>query len=250
MGYVVKLDDFEGSLELLLQLISKAKHSIEDVSLSEVTGQYINHIEHMQEMDMEIASEFLGLAANLLYIKSCKLLPDTKTLNKEPDDNLEIDIKIKLMEYSKMKQAALLLEEKALTNSTSYYRVQMKLHAVEPALPKLPDYDSRKLSEAIARIADKVKKVPPKPVIHTVNRDAKTLKTRINELKLFFEKCKQIAFFDLISRRSKRFEIVLTFMAVLKMASDGMVELLQIKPFADVIIRRKESGWENMKRWQ
>lgn len=242
MGYVVKLDDFEGPLELLLQLVSKAKISIEDVSLSEVTGQYMNHIEFMQKMDMEIASEFLVMASTLLYIKSCKLLPDTKVLDKEPDDSIESDLKIRLMEFSKMKQAASLLEEKALVNSTSYYRIQIKSQTIEPVSLRLPDYDSEKLSEAIARIAYKVKKAVKMPTIHTVNRDTKTFRTRINELTLFFEKRKQIAFFELFSRHSKRFDIVLTFIVVLMMTSDGIIELIQAKPFADVIIRRKESG--------
>lgn len=247
MGYVVKLDDFEGPLEVLLQLISKAKLSVEDVSISEITGQYMNYIEHMQEMDMEITSEFLLMASTLLYIKSCKLLPDNKASRAEPDDDLESDLKIKLMEYSKIKQAATSLEDKALANSTSYYKVQMKSQAVEHVVPKLPVYDSRKLSEAMARIADKIKKVPQKPVIHTVKRDTKTFKVRINELKLLFEKCKRMAFFDLFTRSCNRFEVVLTFMAVLKMASDGMLELFQTKPFTDVIIRRKESGWAKLK---
>jgi len=247
MGYVVKLDDFEGPLEVLLQLVSKAKLSVEDVSLSEVTGQYMNYIEHMQKMDMEITSEFLIMASTLLYIKSCKLLPDTKTLNREPDDNIESDLKIKLMEYSKIKQAALLLGDQALANSTSFYRIQMKPKTVEQALPSSPDYNSGKLSEAFTRIANKLKKAHQNPVVHTVNRDTKTFKARINELKIFFAKRKQIGFFELFSRCSKRFEIVLTFMVILKMASDGMIELLQTKPFADVIIRRKESGWTNMK---
>jgi chromatin segregation and condensation protein Rec8/ScpA/Scc1 (kleisin family) len=99
----------------------------------------------------------------------------------------------------------------------------------------------------MARIAYKLKKAPKKPVIHVVNRDMKTFKARMIELKLFFEKYKQIAFFELFSEHCKRIEIVLTFMAVLKMASDGMIELLQTKPFADVIIRRKESGWAKLK---
>jgi segregation and condensation protein A len=247
MGYIVKLDDFEGPLEVLLQLISKARLSIEDVSLSEITAQYMNYIEHMQEMDMEIASEFISLAATLLYIKSCKLLPENKELRGETDNISESDLKIKLIEYSKIKQAASLLEDNASANSSSYYRIRMESQEIDLVPPKSHDYDSKKLSEAMARIANKIKKAPKKPVIHTLNRDTKTFKTRINELKLFFEKCKQIVFFELFSKRCKRFEIVLTFMAVLKLASDGMLELLQTRPFEDVVIRRKESGWAKLK---
>jgi len=247
MGYVVKLDDFEGPLEVLHQLIAKSKLSIEDVSLTEVTGQYMNYIESMQKMDIEIASEFLVMAASLLYIKSCKLLPETIVLRGEPVNNLENDIKNQLIEYSKIKEAASLLEERAAANSTSFYRIHVNKQIADPMFSGRPEYESEKLSEAIARIVSKVKKAPTKPLIHTINRDTKSFKARLYELKLFFDKCKQIAFSELFPHPCKRFEVVLTFMALLKMTSDGMLEILQTKPFADVVIQRKESGWAKFK---
>jgi len=247
MEYITRLSDFEGPLAVLLQLINKAKLSIEDVSLSEVTAQFMDHIEHMQELDMEVASEFLVIAATLMYIKSCKLLPDTKALHIQPEENPEGELKIKLLEYNKIKQAASMLEEQALLNSTAYYRTQMITHTVDPVLLSASGLDSKKLSDAIFRIANKVRKIPKEPVVHTVQMDAKTLKTRLNELKLFFGKYKQASFSELYHRSSKRFDIVLTFIAILKMASDGMLELIQASSFEDVIIRRKESRWAKTK---
>lgn len=114
MTYEVKLDQFEGPLDLLLHLISKSKIQIEDISIAEITQQYLQALQAMQRFDIEIASEFLVMASTLLHIKSSVLLPKPK-IELEDEDSIETreDLIARLIEYKKYKEASEQLQKES-----------------------------------------------------------------------------------------------------------------------------------------
>jgi len=247
MNYNVKIETFEGPLDLLLSLVSKEKLKIEEVSLSDLTAQYLSYIKRIEEMDMEVASDFIVVASTLLYIKSSKLLPSKKS---EVDISVEIEenlLKKQLVEYSKIKEAAIKLHDQAFDNLTSYYRDN---EAIAEQYKKSNDtmlFQKEKLSQTLIRIAKKLDKQPDIPLVHTISRESVTIKSKMIELKSYFNKFKNAVFRDLLLNKPTRRDVILTFLAMLNLNNGGMLEVLQEQPFGDIFIQRKETKWTKSK---
>ena len=117
--YSIKIDNFEGPLDLLCYLIDKNKMNIYDVNLSDITEQYIEFLNAMEEMNLEIASEFLVMASTLLYLKSKKLLPKQE---EEEEEITEEELIRRIIEYKKFKEISKVLKENYVLEHTIYYR--------------------------------------------------------------------------------------------------------------------------------
>src|SRR5690606_28987397 len=126
MAYTVKLDEFEGPLDLLLHLISKAKMDIKDISISDITQQYLDYIGEMKRFDIEIAIEFLVIDSTLLYSKSCKIGPRKKRCRDDEEEVDEIDSQEKLIQklikYKQYKEVGEKLKKREVTYSNVYYK--------------------------------------------------------------------------------------------------------------------------------
>ena len=118
--YAIKLDNFEGPLDLLCSLIEKNKMSIYDIKLDEITDQYIELLNKAQELNLEVASEFLSLASTLLYIKSKKLLPSK---NEEEEELSEDELIRRIVEYKKYKDITVVLRQNFEENANRFYKL-------------------------------------------------------------------------------------------------------------------------------
>ena len=118
--YAIKLDNFEGPLDLLCSLIEKNKMSIYDIKLDEITDQYIELLNKAQELNLEVASEFLSLASTLLYIKSKKLLPSK---NEEEEELSEDELIRRIVEYKKYKDITSILRQSFEENANRFYKL-------------------------------------------------------------------------------------------------------------------------------
>ena len=118
--YAIKIDNFEGPLDLLCHLIDKNKMDIYDIQLSEITDQYIQYLNEMEELNLEIASEFLVMASTLLYLKSKNLIP--KQNDEEDDELTEEELIRQIIEYKKYKEITKKLKQTYLTNSNRYFK--------------------------------------------------------------------------------------------------------------------------------
>src|SRR5699024_9239355 len=131
MAYTVKLSVFEGPLDLLLHLISKAKVDIKDISISKITEQYMGYLNEMKKFDIEIASEFLVMASTLVYIKSCSLVPKRKIVSEEDDGYEDIDYQEKLIqkliEYRQYKDISQKLQVRGEMYENVYYKAAEKI---------------------------------------------------------------------------------------------------------------------------
>jgi len=248
MSYLVKLDQFEGPLDLLLHLISKSKVQIEDVSITEITEQYLETLHKMKQFDIEIASEFLVMASTLLYIKSCLLIPKSKP---GPEEEEEIDPKqeliTRLREYRKYKEAGNWLREREVYYSRVFYKLPEEVPVEERKEFLPPDVSPALLCQTFMELLDHVNDMEKRrgkvvPVVHEIKRDPVLLKERVTQLREYFDQCAQTTFFKMLQsedRDNTKDEIIVTFLALLVLLKENDIVLQQEYPFEDIQINRK-----------
>ncbi|HEX21176.1 MAG TPA: segregation/condensation protein A, partial [Actinobacteria bacterium] len=238
LPYEVKLEVFEGPFDLLLSLISKHKLDIYDIPISEIANEYLRYIENMRELDLEIASEFLLLAATLLEIKSAALLPREK--RSEPVDDLTADEKqqlliSRLVEYKKFKNVARSLSSR-LNAQERYY---MRIAGIEPRFSNLlPDFlDGIKL----ARLRDIYQDLINNNTIRLIDSShigaiRIGVGAKIEEiLELLRSRPKQY-FRDLTAGAADRDEVIATFLALLELYKRGRIAINQAITFGEIEI--------------
>lgn len=248
MSVLYKLNSFEGPLDLLLHLIDKAEIDIHEVSISEITDQYMEYLHAMKELELEVTSEFLVMAATLLAIKSKQLLPKPPVFEDEyedwPDDGLDPRDELiqKLMEYRKFKQIAEQLREKEFERSLVYSREPedmtpfMKEEKVNPVEGLL-------VSDLIAAFQKALRRAARRNVVATVQRDEISVKDRIRDIVDVLKQYETVRFSRLIRENMDRHEVVVTFLAILELMKMKHINCFQHQLFDDIVIHwRGESS--------
>lgn len=231
------IGDFEGPLDLLLHLVKKSKMEIFDIEISEITKEYLNYIKEMTDMNLDIASEYLVMAAELIEMKSRKLLPNKKDEEeKEEDENPEEELKRRLIEYKKYKESTEVfrnLEE----NRANYYT---------KAPESLKQYSSEKLendgSVGIFDLLDAFQKLLErqeynKPKNTKITRKELSVKERVAKIRDILKVHKKINFIELFDNFSKPY-VVVTFLSVLEMAKNREINIKQDNNFSDIYLER------------
>lgn len=240
--YSVKIDNFEGPLDLLLHLIQKAEVDIYHVPLKTITEQYLQYVQTMRELELDIASEYLVMAATLLQIKSNKLLPssasDDTDLEEEYDE--EELLYEQLLEYKKFKEAAFSLRKK---ENPSYFRYSKPDETCKRSSGVLKEKKGKEatlfdLIDAVKRIKRRQLEENP-PVTTTVEKETTTITNRMAEIMSSLTKEKTIRFDDLFFKREKG-HIVITFLAVLELVKNKKIRCVQSDNFADIIVEARE----------
>lgn len=231
------IGDFEGPLDLLLHLIKKSKMEIFDIEISEITRMYLNYIEEMTDMNLDIASEYLVMAAELIEMKSRKLLPNKKDEEEEAtEENPEEELKRRLVEYKKYKESTEVfrsLEE----NRSNYYT---------KAPESLKQYSSEKLendgSVGIFDLLDAFQKLLErqeynKPKNTKITRKELSVKERVAKIRDILKVHKKLNFIELFDDFSKPY-VVVTFLSVLEMAKNREINIKQDNNFSDIYLER------------
>ncbi len=246
MAYTVKLDVFEGPLDLLLHLISKAEMDIEDISVSDITQQYLDYLAEMKRFDIEIASEFLVMASTLVYIKSCNLVPRKKTTSddkEEYEDDIDSEEALirKLIEYKKYKEMGEKLKDRENTYMNVYYKepeyIVMK-GIDDNLLYGLTKYDLLNTFNRLMLLQDKREEANNKRE-HVVKKDHITVKERMYQLKRLLNTKDRLSFFGLFEKQYEKTDVIITFLALLDLIREDHIELYQEKLFGDIIIRKR-----------
>lgn len=241
----VRLEVFEGPLDLLLYLIEKNKIDIYDIPIVEITEQYLDYIKTMQE-DMEIMSEFLVMAATLLDIKCKMLLP--KEVNEEgEEEDPRAELVQKLLEYKMYKYMALELRDRQVDAAKCWYK--------KPKLPRevenyrypvnyeelLEGVNLAKLHEifksVIKRQVDKID--PIRSQFGKIEKDEINLEEKQEYIEEYVRNHKRFSFRNLLEKQGSKMEIIVTFMAILEMMKQGIISIEQERTFADIIIIKK-----------
>lgn len=212
----VKLEVFEGPLELLLHLLKKNKVSIYDIPIVKITAQYMEYLDAYQKFDMEISSEFLLLAAELLFIKSKMLLPRHE---EEEEDDPRKDLVARLEEYQKIKKAAEFLKEQEFS---TYYNFFKKPDIIEKRAPdySTQSFDLNRLLEAFSVILDRTERKAPPPKTSfsgIVGHEKVSVTSRAEYIKNRLTREKKVSFTALFENITTRPALVATFLALLEM---------------------------------
>ena len=235
MAYVVTLSQFEGPLDLLLHLITRAKVDIKDIFVSEITEQYLASLDGLDELDMDVASEFLTMAATLLEIKSRALLPRPPAEPEDGEETPEQALIRRLEEYKLYKESAGQMKE----FEKAAFQVFSKLPEEYPLPPQpieLTGLSVDGLVRALERIiARQTQADDPGRVFRAIMRDKFTIEQCVFNLTSRLRKG-PVLFTDMLSSHVTRDEIVSYFMAMLELLKMGRLHAQQEAAFDDILI--------------
>ncbi len=247
MKYEIRIESFEGPLDLLLHLISVHELDIYDIPITEVTNQYIEYLDQMKELDLEIASEFIVMAATLIEIKSKMLLPDNtfdkELLNFELDDP-RAELVNKLVEYRLYRNASVFLKDREDFRIEGIVKDQENINQYKQEDEEtLEEIDVAILKKAVAEVIRKIKTVDKERMIFfkSMKKDTYTVKDKIRYIgSLFTDSVKNLNFNTLFSQDTTKEEVICTFLALLEMLKLKHVSIKQEGNFSEITVFPKE----------
>ena len=228
----VFLEAFEGPLDLLLYLIRKQNINILDIPVAEITRQYMGYVELMQSVRLELAAEYLVMAAMLAEIKSRMLLPRAETVEAEEDDP-RAELIRRLQEYERFKAAAEGIDGLSRVGRDV---VVPKLDAPEARARKLlPDVALEEILMCMAEVLRRGDMFES----HQVSREALSTRERMSDVLERLKGGGFVPFVELFTAEEGRLGVVVTFMAILELVKESLVELVQNEPFAAIHVRAR-----------
>lgn len=233
MSVLIKLDQFEGPLDLLCHLIDKHEVDIHDIPIALITEQYLTVLYDLHTLNLELASEFLVMAATLLEIKSRMLLPqkeigDAEALWEDP----RTELVGRIVEYRRYKEAALHLQELETRFGQRYYKEPEDLDALldrnSDALQNL-ELETDLLVEALKRVLDKLDRIDNHREVYfkTMRRDPFTVEEKMGWITARLTTHRRILFTALFDEDATRLEVITTFLALLELMRGGKVKVKQ-----------------------
>ena len=234
MAYCVQLKQFEGPLDLLLHLIEESEVDVKDIFVSEITSQYLSYMDQVDELDMDTASEFLTMAATLLYIKSRQLLPRPPKEDDAEEDPEELLIR-QLRDYKAFKEASEKLRELFDAAKGSFARLPEDV----PLPPKEVALDGTSMDGLFSAFLDMLERKTDRPEHITsqhVNPDRYTVRSQTGKIRSILQKHSAVSFEELFETDTNKMEMIVTFMALLEMIARGEILLRQKSPFAPIRI--------------
>lgn len=249
MGIPVKLQVFEGPLDLLLHLIDKDKIDIYDIPIVEITNQYMEYIRAMEKADLNVMSEFLVMAATLLDIKCRMLLPKEENEDGEEEDPRQ-ELVEQLLEYKLYKYMAFELKDRQSDAECIMYKdasvPEEVLKYEEPvdmdAL--LGDLTLTKLNVIFQDVMKRqVNKIDPvRSKFGKIQKEEVTLPDKLDYVTEYARTHKQFSFRSLLNKQSSKTQIVVTFLAILQLMKEGTIYIEQEQPFDDILITSQVEG--------
>ncbi len=229
-----KINEFEGPLDLLLHLIKESKMDIMNIEIEKITEQYISYLNEQEKMNLEIASEYLVMASELIELKSKLLLPNPKVEKEEGEtfDPRE-ELVNRLLEYQAYKEITKVLKEKEELRKEIYTKSPESVKNYVDENAKLTtDITLDDLVEAFKKYLERKKE--SKPLKTKVTTNEISVSSRRLEIKSILKKQPRVSFFELFPVLNKEY-IVVTFLAILEMSKDKELIITQEKNFDDII---------------
>ncbi|MBQ1771319.1 MAG: segregation/condensation protein A [Clostridia bacterium] len=241
-SYHVSIEQFEGPLDLLLHLIRKAEIDIRDIFVSEITSQYLQYMQELDTVDMDKASDFLTMAATLLYIKSRQLLPDTGKQNEQEEEEPDPEEQLirQLREYKAFKEAGDNLKQLYEAAKDTLSRLPEDV-PLPPKRLEMEGATMEGLYEAFLRILEKTDRQEETKRLQRVRADSFTVRRQTRKIRsILVNAGKDVAFEDLFGEHPEKMEVIVTFMALLEMTGRGEIHIHQSRPFAPIVLRAKK----------
>lgn len=247
MGISVKLEVFEGPLDLLLHLLEKNKVNIYDIPIVEITNQYMEYIREMQRQDLNIMSEFLVMAATLLDIKSRMLLPKSTVEDEEDEVDPRAELVQQLLEYKmykcisyelkdrQMDAEKILFKEPTIPEEVAAYEEPINLEEL------IGDITLKKLNEIFQSVmAKQENKIDPiRSKFGKIEKEEVSLNDKMLYLEAYAMQHENFSFRNLLEAQCSKTEVIVTFLAVLELMKVGKISIFQEKTFDDIKITSK-----------
>lgn len=231
------INDFEGPLDLLLHLLKQSKMDIYEINIVDITSQYVKFIKSMEELNLDIASEYLVMAAELIEMKSKHLLP--KKEDEETDDyveNSEEELKRRLLEYKTYKESVMKFKE--LENTRHEVFTKSPERVSEFSGSKLINKDGVSIFDLLKAFENVMERIEfSKPMVSKVTKKELSVSERIIKIRDIIRKKGKIKFDELFDEMSRSYVIV-TFLSILTMANDNEIKIVQDDNFGDIYLER------------
>ena len=230
--YKVKLEIFEGPLDLLLYLVKRDEIDIYDISIERITRQYLEYLQAFKELKIDVAGEFVVMAANLIYLKSRSLLP----LDQQPpeedaeEDDPRWDLIRQLIEYKKFKEAAIQLHDRALEQEGIFTRDGGSAPASDAPLP-LHEVGIFQLIHAFQEV---IKRVEAREDLGEIFAERFSVSEKIEKILERVGNGGSVRFSELFNQMASRIEIVVTFLALLELIRLKRLKVLQVEAFGEI----------------
>lgn len=245
MTYHVKLEIFEGPLDLLLRLIRREELEIAAVSLAAVTDQYLAYLEQLEEIDPGAMASFLEIAAQLVLIKSRYLLPRPadKSIDEEEEDPAEA-LAQRLREYARFKEVARTLRQREAQGLRTFVRM-----APPPDLPRRVDLGDVSVGDLLAALREALDEHPAPPVSEIVEPITVTMEERIGVIRRTLRGNRPVPFQSLLRDCRSRTEIIITFLGLLELMKAREVIVRQDTLFGEIMVERINSTSGHSAAW-
>jgi segregation and condensation protein A len=238
MNYNFCINDFEGPLDLLLHLVKESKMDIYEINIHDIINQYLEFIHNLEDKNIDVASEYLVMAAELIHLKS-KLLVNRQDDEEEDEEfsiNSEEDLRNKLVEYEKYKKITEDFKELEEKRSEVHTKLPESLHEyVENNIVK-GEFDISELLDAYKLFLDRQQLT--KPLNTKITRKEINIEDKIKDIKKILAKRKRVNFLELFTEVTKE-NVVVTFLSILEMAKNNEILLTQENNFSPIMIERK-----------
>ncbi len=235
-AYKIKLENFEGPLDLLLYLIKDSKVEIEDIQLSKVTDQYLEYMNDLDKIDMEKAAEFIDIAATLIEIKSKHLLPSEQEVQVDEQDDEKM-LLMRLKEYKLFKEASEKLKMQENVNRL-YKQPDEKVNDFRIILKQM---NVENLISAFTKMLSKASLETAIEETKTIERDRWTVEEKEFEIKTLISQKGIMRFSEIVSADFTRGEIITTFMALLELLKRQQIIVSQYEQFGEITIEKGEN---------
>ena len=234
--YTIKLHDFEGPLDLLLFFIKRDELDIYDIPIASITKEFLDYLHFLQQFDLEIAGEFLVMAAELMQIKVKMLLPP------EPGEEEEFDPRAnlvqRLVEYKRFKEMSVRMkefeEEQMKVHYRGYHAADEHVVEEETGEDMIRDVTFFDLIASFKFAMDRM----PKRFFHEIEKINVTVEEQIAYIENYFSRRSEATFYDLVKDFTERIRIVVTFLALLEVIRSKKIIIRQLHPFGDLSIMR------------
>jgi segregation and condensation protein A len=238
-SYAVKLDRFEGPLDLLIHLIKRNEVNIYDIPIALITAQYLEYLEVLQELNLDLAGEFLVMAATLIHIKSRMLLPRPDPTQEDPEEDPREALMRRLVEHQRYRQAAELLHERETLREAQWQRPDVRVAPIagEELEPEL-EVDLFSLVAAFRSVLERAKN---RPKVDLPSEQI-PIETRIEQMLARLSETEACGFEDLFDDVSSKGDLIVTFLALLEMIRLRLVRVFQAGSFGPIRIYKSKAA--------
>lgn len=229
MSYRVRLEVFEGPLDLLLHLVKKNELKLSDIPVASITDQYLGYLDLLQQLDLGLAGEYLVMAATLLHLKSRLLLPTQEAVEEDGGPDPRAELARQLLEYQRFKEAAATLDRKLLLGRDVFTRPPL------PSPAQAEHIHAVGLGDLLDALRDMLKKAEPE-LVHEIVLEQVSLRERVGVVLDLLRERGRITFIELFSADTTRLQILVTFLASLELVRSRMIDMQQTVPFGPILL--------------